>query len=381
MNDTTPKRPRVLYIARAFPPTVGGMENLAYQLTQHLPRYVELETIINRRGKRALPGFLPYAFASALRRVRRGDIDAVLLADALLAPVGAALRRATNVPVAASICGLDVTWPNRAYQTVVPRALRGLDLALPISAATRAALHARTGSSPQSTVVPLGVNALPEPRPHDMEAFRRIVGGNESTRMVLTVGRLVERKGARWFVANVMQSLPPEVIYVCVGEGPERGAIVQAASDAGVSGRLRMAGRVPDGVLAAAYACADLFVMPNVPVAGDMEGFGLVALEASAHGLPVVASRIEGITEAVQHDRNGVLVPTLDAAAHAREIKRLLELPRERLRALGTDYAHFTTETYGWDATARRYAAELERMIDSARGFRGRMAENMSAAA
>ena len=60
-----------------------------------------------------------------------------------------------------------------------------------------------------------------------------------------------------------------------------------------------MIGEVSDDMLAAAYRSADVMVMPNIPVRGDMEGFGLVALEAAAAGLPVVASRIEGITDAI----------------------------------------------------------------------------------
>src|SRR5258708_21300008 len=82
-------RPRVLFIARAFPPTVGGMESLAYQLAEHLRSRVELTTLVNRRGKKALPAFLPYATVGSIRTVRRARVDVGDLGDALFAPVGA----------------------------------------------------------------------------------------------------------------------------------------------------------------------------------------------------------------------------------------------------------------------------------------------------
>jgi glycosyltransferase involved in cell wall biosynthesis len=352
--------PRVLFIARAYPPTVGGMENLARQLHDRLGELTDLRGIINRRGKRALPLFLPYATARAIRAVRRRDIDVVHLADALLAPVGAAVKAATGVTVTASICGLDVTWPNPAYQAAVPRALRRLDLALPISHATEAAMRERTGEAPESRVVPLGVD---RPAPADADAMRRFAARAraEDFRIVLTVGRLVERKGQAWFAANVLPLLPPDVIYCVIGEGPQRAEIERAAAAAGVGDRIRMLGRVDDDMRAAAYASAAVFAMPNVPVEGDLEGFGLVALEAAAAGLPVVASRLEGITQAIHHDRNGTLAIPCDAQSHATAISRVLAMSSDERSALGERWAAYTLAEFGWGRVADRY---LEAMGD-----------------
>jgi glycosyltransferase involved in cell wall biosynthesis len=359
----TDSRLRILYIARAFPPTIGGMETLAYQLSTRMGAHANVTTIINRRGKMALPAFLPRAFASAFRRVRGGEVDAVHLADALLSPLGAALKAASRVPVTVSVCGLDITYANPAYQSVVPRALRRLDLALPISAATDLAMHTRTGPLPRSRVIPLGVNPLARADDAAVGRFRRAAHLRDDARIVLTVGRLVERKGAAWFAGEILPLLPADTVYVVIGEGPQHDAIVAAAAATGVDRRLRMLGRVDDSTLSAAYRCADVFAMPNVPVAGDMEGFGLVALEAAASGLPVVASRLEGITEAVQDQRNGMLVPPRDADAHAHAINALLAMPRDQLRGLGAAASRFTLETYGWDETARRYVAAIESVV------------------
>jgi glycosyltransferase involved in cell wall biosynthesis len=352
------RRLRLLFIARAYPPTVGGMENLAYQLGKHLDEFVDVVPLVNRGGKKALPAFLPYAAMTAVRLARSGRIDAVHLADALLAPVGAMIKAACDVPVTASVCGLDVTYANRGYQAIVPRALRRLDAVMPISRATETAMRARTGiDAPRSSVIALGVNPLPPANAAARAEFTRATGDLDGKRVVVTVGRLIERKGVAWFVGQVVPRLPDDVIYVVVGDGPQREAIARAAADADVAHRVRMTGRVSDGAVAAAYARADVFVMPNVPVPGDIEGFGLVALEAAASGVPVIAADLEGIREAVQHKRNGLLVRPRDAAAMTAAVCSVLELPANARRSLGLSHAHFTNREYGWRKTAERHAA------------------------
>ena len=169
--------------------------------------------------------------------------------------------------------------------------------------------------------------------------------------------------GGAWFVAEVLPRLAADVAYVIVGEGPEREAILSAAAAAGVADRVRLTGRLDDCDLAAAYAAADLFVMPNVPVPGDMEGFGLVALEAASAGLPVVASRLEGISEAVRDGRNGTLVLPLDAAGHAAAIGALLALPGSELRAIGQSAAAWTHAHCSWRGAAQRQLDVIEALV------------------
>ena len=359
-------RLRVLFVARAYPPTVGGMENLAFQLREHLNEFFDVVPLINRGGKKALPAFLPYAAMTAARLARSGRIDAVHLADALLAPVGAMVKAVCDVPVTASVCGLDVTYANRGYQAIVPRALRRLDIVMPISRATEAAMRQRTGiDAPRSQVIALGVNALPAADAQAQAEFAAAAGSLIDQRVILTVGRLIERKGAAWFAGQVLPRLPEDVTYVIVGEGPQREAIAQAADAAGVMHRVRMTGRVSDRAVSAAYARADVFVMPNVPVQGDIEGFGLVALEAAASGLPVIAADLEGIREAVLHKRNGVLVRPRDAAAMTSAVGSVLDLSSSARRSLGLSNAHYTNREYGWRKTASRHAEAIASLFES----------------
>ena len=346
---------RLLFVARAFPPTLGGMETLAERLSTAMRTQADVTMLVNHRGKKALPAFLPYAVAAGVRLARRERVQAIHLGDALLAPVGLALRKLTGLPVTSTVCGLDVTFPNRAYQAAIPRALSKLDMTMPISEATEAELHARSGAGTPSTVIPLGVNPLARADDEAVLELKRRAHVNGHSAILLTVGRLVERKGVAWFVEHVLPRLQPDALYLVVGEGKEAETIRAVAVRAGVSDRVRMLGRVPSEVLAAAYRAADVFVMPNVPVAGDMEGFGLVALEAAASGLPVVASDLEGITAAVHHERNGLLVPPRSADAYAETLCGLLSLPKGQRQHLGESFSDYTLRTYGWDSAATRY--------------------------
>lgn len=354
---------RLLFIARSYPPTLGGMENFAYWLSESLQQQADVTMLVNRRGKRALAAFLPYALCSALHLARKNRIQVIHLADALLAPLGVVLKKVTRLPVTSTVCGLDVTYRNRFYQSVVPRSLAYLNMTMPISKATEEEVCARAGKATPTVVIPPGVSPRPEPGPAAIRAFQSLAAIGTGHPLILSVGRLVKRKGVAWFAQNVFPRLPNDAIYVVIGEGKEMDVIRTAASAAGVADRVRLIGRVSDDVLSAAYGRANIFVMPNIPVPGDIEGFGLVALEAAASGLPVVASRLEGITDAVHHQRNGVLLTPVAADDYVATITDLLQLPQQQLRALGAAFANFTQEHYGWHRTARRYLNVMREIV------------------
>jgi glycosyltransferase involved in cell wall biosynthesis len=346
------------------------MEQFAKQLVDHLSPFADVTPIVNRRGKRALPIFLPTALAQSARLARSGRFDAIHLSDALLSPVGALLKRATGLPVSVSVHGLDLTYRHPLYQRVVPASLRSLDLVIANSSATAEILRDRVQPSPRHTVASLGVNPLPPVTDDAADAFRRGLGLEAGRPLLLTAGRLIRRKGVAWFVEHVLPVIGCDASYIVVGEGPDRLAIERAAAAAGVAQRVRLPGRLSDSELSAAYRIADVFVMPNVVVPGDVEGFGLVALEASAAGLPVVAADIEGIRDAIQHEENGLLARSADPVAFASTIGRLLAMAPAERRALGAAQAAVTRSRFDWSLTARHYAEEISRLVEPRRLMR-----------
>lgn len=323
----------VLFITRKYPPSVGGMQKLSCELTTGVGRQVESRTIHWGGSQRWLPLFLVQAFVQATLMLLSGDVTLIHLGDPVLAPLGVALRAIRRVPMVVTAHGLDVTYPNPLYQAVVLTCLRRLDRVICISRYTRDECARRGVPATQCVVIPPGIDveeymvALPDP---EREAWLSSWGIRSSgRRILLTSGRLVPRKGVAPFVLEALPLLMAQRrdwVYLIAGEGPERRSIEAAVRARGLSQHVRLLGLLDDRALKAAYAITDVFVMPNVPIPGDPEGFGLVVLEARAAGVPVVASNLEGIGDAIGGEEDGALVEPGNWAAFVAAINRWLDL-------------------------------------------------------
>ena len=175
---------------------------------------------------------------------------------------------------------------------------------------------------------------------------------------LLSVGRLVERKGVR-YVIDALNILPRELgaRLVIIGDGPERERLESQARDLGVVERVEFRGWVDPTELDRAYSEADIFVLPAVVDArGDTEGLGMVLLEAMAYGKPVIATPLGGITDIVENERTGLLVPPDDGAALAQAIARLAHNPAlaGKLGDAGRDYA---VENFSWPGVLSHWRA------------------------
>ena len=192
-----------------------------------------------------------------------------------------------------------------------------------------------------------------------------VPGLQQKTKLLLTSGRLVERKGVDWFVANVMPQLAekhPDVLLVVSGEGAWRPQVETAIEKNGMAGNVIMLGRTSDEQLKLLYNAADCFVMPNVSVPGDMEGFGRVLLEAALCKVPVVASGIEGIIDAVIDGKNGTLVQEREASEFIRVILEVVETPNLAQKQ-GKDARTYTLDHYGWPTIAEQYLKVYTKII------------------
>jgi len=354
----------ILFLTRKHPPSVGGMQKLSYQLIRAISQRTKTQVVAWGGSQAFLPVFLPYALLRAIFILAtRRDVALIHLGDPVLAPLGVILKRLFHRPVVVTVHGLDVTFPQPLYQWLIPRCLRRLDRLIGISAATRRACLYRGILPERCAVIPLGLDAAAFHTPSPEEARRhleaRIGHPLGDCALLLTVGRLVERKGVDLFVASVLPRLVaarPDILYLVVGEGPQRATIETVVQETGLEEHVALLGQVDEVTLRAAYAAAQLFVMPNVPVLGDMEGFGLVALEACAAGCCVVAANLDGIPEAIVPGQNGFLVPPGDLNAYVNTILPLLSDEPRRL-ALGRQAQRFVQEHYSWDHVAEQYLA------------------------
>ena len=144
---------------------------------------------------------------------------------------------------------------------------------------------------------------------------------------ILHVARLVEKKGGADLLRAFAHLHPahPTATLTMIGDGPLRGALQSLAETLGVTSHVRFLGALPNAEVFAQLRRAAIFALPSVTAAsGDTEGLPITILEASALGLPVVATQHGGIPEAVIDGETGLLVPERDPAALAAALDRLL---------------------------------------------------------
>ena len=346
----------LLVITRNFPPQRGGLEAYSYHLTRELARHMPVRVVALRKSKPHLVWFLPLAFVSSLHFVRAGGIRRVHICDAALAPIGLMIKVLSGAKVTASAHGLDVTFSNPVYQGLISACLARLDAVVCVSRATRDECLKRGVARQRCHVIPNGVDPGQVSSLAHHDEMIRSLGGTlgydlRGKKVLLTVGRLVKRKGVAWFVENVVPRLGEGYVYVVVGAGPERDAIANAVRRNHLTGRVVLAGPQPDSIRNLLFHSAHAFIMPNILVVGDIEGFGIAALEAGACGLPVIASRLQGIPDAVVDGVTGHLVEAQDADAFIARLASL-DLDRKRIRAEVVD-------RFSWGRIGAAYAALL----------------------
>ncbi|MEK9151102.1 MAG: glycosyltransferase family 4 protein [Patescibacteria group bacterium] len=358
---------RILFISRAYPPIIGGIENQNRALSVWLGRLASVTTIANRHGKKMLPLFLPYATARALVTAYRYDV--VLLGDGVLAIVGFLIKLLyPKKPVVAVVHGLDLMYGNALYQAFwMKRFLPSLDMLIAVSGETRAAAIAQNIPEWKIAVIRNGVETEAFRGEYERTDLEKLLHENLAGKCVLlTTGRLARRKGAAWFIRAVLPRLPQTIVYVLAGAGPEEENIRTAVQKTGVNNQVRILGHVTDAERNLLLHTADIFIQPNIRVPGDMEGFGIAVIEAAACKRPVVASNLEGLKEAICHDENGVLVEPENPEAFAKAILSLIENADERW-ALGERALRYTEEHYHWNIIARLYIETLNRLIEKTR--------------
>jgi len=310
-------KPAVLFVTRKWAPAIGGMETYAAELTAELGRSLSVDVF-------ALPGQPDGSPPSGLSLVlfacrfwfsywRRASVPDVLhVCDMASWPLAMVSRLRPGRPlVVLSAHGTDVSYHRRSgikgrlygiYLRVGARLLRSAQVIANSSATAEAA--GETGWR-SAAVIPLAT------RPTEAVPASTEHGGH-----VLFAGRLVERKGCRWFVDNVLPVLPPEITLHVAGTMWD-----EAESAVLDNPRVAFLGALHGHDLTLAFRSALCVVVPNIePPSGEFEGFGLIAAEAAASGGVVVAADCGGLKEAVIDGETGFLVPVGEAEAWRQRI-------------------------------------------------------------
>jgi phosphatidylinositol alpha-1,6-mannosyltransferase len=208
----------------------------------------------------------------------------------------------------------------------------------------------------------------------DVPAFRVGSGAVQTVRrrynlgqspILLTVGRLQRRKGHDMVIRalpHIVQKIS-NLLYVIVGTGEEQYALQKLAEDTGMRDKVVFVGQVPERELAAYYATCEVFIMPNRQINADIEGFGMVFLEAGAAGKPVIGGKSGGTEDAILDGVTGLRIDGTCVAEIVAAVVSLFSEP-EKAKAMG-ERGHARVEAeFTWDAVVqhtRMVAARMER--------------------
>jgi phosphatidylinositol alpha-1,6-mannosyltransferase len=350
---------RILYITRKYPPSIGGMQKVNYDLVTELRKTLDIELIALGKAQYHLVWFVPYA----LFRGMGTQCDVIHLGDGLLAPVGWLLSKIKKKPYTLTVHGLDLTYRNKLYRAAVIPSIRKADRVISISENTRKLCLACGCDARRCAVIPNGIavdDAKETDKKRGREELARRFNIDADELILLSVGRLVKRKGAAWFLRQVQPSLKKTTL-ILAGDGPHRNEINEAARG---MAKVRILGGVDDDLLRLLYRGSDAFIMPNIPVEGDVEGFGIVLLEAGISGLYSFAADVDGIPGAVRDNVNGRLLPSGNAGAWIRELSRF-EGKRDELGKKGDQAREYVINNYSWEKIAGKYGAVWKRIVST----------------
>lgn len=370
---------RTLLVTNDFPPRAGGIQSYVLALAQRLPAdalvvyapswpgATEFDAdqpfpVYRHPGSLMLPGEAVRSRAAEL--IRDHDIGALWFGAA--APLGLltpALRGEGIVRTVACTHGHEVGW------SMLPGARRALrrigranDVLTFVSRYARRRISGALGPMAALEYLPPGVlTQTYRPDPQARAALRQRYGVDDAP-LVLSVSRLVARKGQDALIraaVRIRETLPDARMLI-VGDGPDRARLAALIGRLGLGRMIRLTGPVPWAELPAHYAAADVFAMPcrTRGLGLDVEGLGLVFLEAAASGLPVVAGRSGGAPETVQEGRTGTVVDGRDVPAVAAAVTDLLADPVRAAR-MGANGRSWVTRAWNWDSSAERLAVLL----------------------
>lgn len=323
---------RVLFVTRNFPPTTGGMERFLYHAYTEIARDHDTvligpdgceKFVLPEASAASVPlspiaSFLATCQWRAYRMARRYRPELVVSGSSVTAPAALFAARVAGAKSLCFVYGLDLVADNLLYRMAFIPMLRRFDRVLSISHnTTRLAEKAGIDSRRIGLLHP-GVTLPTEGRQLDSSAFRKLTDA-EGRVILLSVGRLSERKGLTEFIERAMPALiahRPDIKLVVIGAEPDKALrhaggqtqrIHNAIRSNGLEQHVTMLGRVDDEILSQAYASSTLLIFPVLDVPGDTEGFGMVAIEAAAHGLPTAAFAAGGVPDAVRQGVSGYL--------------------------------------------------------------------------
>ncbi|WP_104382483.1 glycosyltransferase family 4 protein [Sphingobacterium sp. HMA12] len=379
----------ILFVSHKYPPAVGGMEKQSFELINNVALYLKVHTIVYD-NKESILSFFFHLNRRILSKVNDNPrIKLIHFNDGLIAALASFHKGYSHLKRVVTLHGLDVVFPFPYFQRrVIPR-FNVFDRIITVSQATAQAAQSRGIDAFRISVIPNGVDPappstdlIPDNNPDFTATEHHNSKGNTSPLpYFITLGRPVRRKGFSWLMEHVIPAIQGNFKLVMVGpfdhtptpkerllnllpdnlyhlftlflgyptDQQDMRKLLKAYPE-----QIQHLGKVSFAQLKQLLAGAQAFLMPNIQVPGDMEGFGLVCLEASAAGTVVVAAKLEGITSAITHNHNGLLLASRDTQAWIIQLQSILDHP-DYYEKLGQKFKRNTSRAFSWDIMARNY--------------------------
>jgi phosphatidylinositol alpha-1,6-mannosyltransferase len=312
---------KFLLITLEYPPMIGGVANYLKDVCRALGKDNCLVYGPSILARFFWPKWLPAMF-SARKIIREKKVDMVLISHVL--PMGylaLIYKKFFGIPYIVFTHGMDILiqQKSRWKQFWIKKIIKNARGVVANSEFTRA------------EVLKLGVKkdktATVYPCPNQNIKLLRFKGGFNGKKVILSVGRLVKRKG----VDKVIEAMPkilesvPEAVYFVVGSGSYKKELVELKNKLNLGDKVVFTENTRDEEMNFFYASSDVFAMPARRIGGDVEGFGIVYLEAALFGKPSVAGNVGGAPEAVLDGITGLIVNPESAEEIAEAIIKLLK--------------------------------------------------------
>ncbi|HEX4015601.1 MAG TPA: glycosyltransferase family 4 protein [Frankiaceae bacterium] len=371
---------RTLCITNDFPPRVGGIQSFVHSLASQLPPDQLVVYASRYEGAEAFDKAQPFPVVrhptslllptrGALHRARaiakEYACDSVWFGAA--APLGllaGPLRRDPGIArFVASTHGHEVGWAKLPVaRQLLARIGRECDIVTYLGEFTRQRLAAACGPETHFEQLPSGVDTEAFSPSADGEGIRRRYGLTDRP-VVVCVSRLVARKGQDVLIRALpeIRRRVPGAALLLVGGGPHRKQLEEMVREGGHGRDVVFSGSVPFAELPAHYAAGHVFAMPCRSRLGglEVEGLGIVYLEANACGLPVVAGDSGGAPDAVLEDVTGHVVDGRRVAEVAARVSELLEDDAKRI-AMGSAGREWVSREWRWPTLGARLQELLQ---------------------
>jgi len=378
----------IILLTRNFPPLRGGMERLNFHIFDELQKENEV-FLVGPKGADAFCADPTHVWTSPSLPVLRFLIASFLktlylsltkrpqliIAGSGIAALPAVLAgRLSGIPVLTYLHGLDIVVQNVVYQSIFMPMIKRSQAWLVNSRNTRQ-LAVNAGIPSEKIEILNPGTDLPDLSKIDARSFRSEIGAGGRP-ILLSVGRQTRRKGLLEFVERTLLPIThshPDVLLLVIGSDPIQSvsgpsglvgnSLHNKVSELGLEGNVLFLGEVDDELLSKAYLSSQMHVFPGMDLPGDVEGFGMVAIEAAAHGLPTIAFAVGGVPDSVEPRVSGWLIEPGRYSDMADTIVRHLINPGAS--AITTSSCRQFAEQFAWHILGSKLNAYCHHILDS----------------